>query len=198
MSDPRAADGDLTAKAKIRNAALDLYAEHGEDRVSMRQIAAAAGVTVGLVQHHFKTKEGIRDAVDQLVVDYHASAIADAATPDGGIAEVSALRDRAVSEMLEANPAVLNYLRRQLLDPSSRSRLLARLTELSRAQVMELRDEKLASTDRSIAEQAVGLMVRQLGQLFLQPMVDAMWDQLAPSDPQATTKPPLTVSARTT
>ena len=46
MTDPRASDEDLTAKARIRNAALDLYAERGEDRVSMRAVAAAAGVAV--------------------------------------------------------------------------------------------------------------------------------------------------------
>lgn len=73
MTDPRASDEDLTAKARIRNAALDLYAERGEDRVSMRAVAAAAGVAVGLVQHHFKTKDGLRVAVEQLVVDYYGT-----------------------------------------------------------------------------------------------------------------------------
>ncbi len=82
MTDPRASDEDLTAKARIRNAALDLYAERGEDRVSMRAVAAAAGVAVGLVQHHFKTKDGLRVAVEQLVVDYYALAIA--SVPDEG------------------------------------------------------------------------------------------------------------------
>ena len=60
---PRAGDQDLTAKARIRNAALDLYASQGEDRTSMRAIAAAAGVTVGLLVHHYGTKDKIRDAV---------------------------------------------------------------------------------------------------------------------------------------
>jgi hypothetical protein len=41
--DPRATDVDLTLKARIRNAALDLYARDGEDRVSMRAIATAVG-----------------------------------------------------------------------------------------------------------------------------------------------------------
>ena len=66
MVDPRATVDDLTAKARIRNTALDLYATHGEDRISLRAIAAEAGVAVGLVQHHFKTKAGLRNAVDQL------------------------------------------------------------------------------------------------------------------------------------
>ena len=55
--------GDLTARARIRNEAFSLYAIQGEERVSMRAVAAAAGVTIGLVQHHFGTKEGVYLAV---------------------------------------------------------------------------------------------------------------------------------------
>ncbi|MGL5443325.1 MAG: TetR/AcrR family transcriptional regulator, partial [[Mycobacterium] stephanolepidis] len=75
MANPRATDEDLTAKARIRNTALDLYAQYGEERISLRAVASAAGVTLGLVQHHFKTKAGLRQAVDQLVVDYHVEAL---------------------------------------------------------------------------------------------------------------------------
>ncbi|MBB1022189.1 helix-turn-helix transcriptional regulator, partial [Dietzia sp. E1] len=53
---PRSADGDITARARIRYAALELYSDHGEDRVSMRRVAAEVGVTIGLIQHHFGTK----------------------------------------------------------------------------------------------------------------------------------------------
>ena len=45
---PRATGEDLTAKARIRNAAMDLYAQQGEDRTSMRAIADAA--YLGFVQ----------------------------------------------------------------------------------------------------------------------------------------------------
>ncbi|MGS2809179.1 MULTISPECIES: TetR/AcrR family transcriptional regulator [Nocardia] len=197
MTDPRAGVNDLTAKAKIRNAALDLYAEQGEDRVSMRAVAAAAGVTVGLVQHHFKTKDGLRNAVEQLVVDYHAQAIADA-PGDGSPAEVAAARDEAVRRMLEDHPPVVNYLRRVLLDPAgAHSRLLARLTELSRTEVSKLREAGSASTRRSEATQVVGLMIRQLGHLFLQPMVDSMWEQLATPETPETSKPKLKVLIET-
>ena len=57
-------DGDLTGRAVIRNAALRLFAEHGHDAVTMRGIAAAAGVSPALVVHHFGSKEGLRAAVD--------------------------------------------------------------------------------------------------------------------------------------
>lgn len=176
--DPLVSDDDLTAKAKIRNAALTLYADRGEDAVSMRAVAAAAGVTVGLVQHHFKTKAGLRDAVEQLIVDYFARAIASAPT-DGTTAQVAAARDEAVGQMLAANPTVVDYMRRSLLDPRpERNRLLGRLTELTRAEVAKLRGAGVASTRRAEAEQVVDVMVRQVGHLFLQPMIDVMWGQL--------------------
>lgn len=55
---------DLTARAQIRNAALRLFAERGSDAVTVREIATAAGVSPGLVIHHFGSKDGLRAAVD--------------------------------------------------------------------------------------------------------------------------------------
>src|ERR1051326_5937199 len=57
-------EGDLTGKANIRNAALRLFAERGHDAVTVREIAAAAGVSPALVVHHFGSKDGLRAAVD--------------------------------------------------------------------------------------------------------------------------------------
>jgi hypothetical protein len=37
--------------ARIRDAALTLFADHGIEAASLRTIAKAAGVSVGLVQH---------------------------------------------------------------------------------------------------------------------------------------------------
>lgn len=192
MVNPRATNDDLTAKARIRNTALDLYAKYGEDRISMRAIASEAGVAVGLVQHHFKTKAGLRDAVDQLVVDHFSTAIAEAPT-DGSPAEVAAARDEAVRQMLRANPPVLDYLRRVLMAPSDdRLHLLNVMVELTQREVGALRKSGLASTKRPEAIQVVALMMRQMGELFLQPLVDAIWDQVgAPDDPQ---KPQLSVT----
>ena len=65
MPNVRSADeDDLTARATIRNAALRLFAEAGHEAVSVRQIAAEAGVSPALVLHHFGSKAGLREAVD--------------------------------------------------------------------------------------------------------------------------------------
>ena len=160
MVNPRATNEDLTAKARIRNAALDLYSQHGEDRVSLRAVAAQAGVTLGLVQHHFKTKAGLRDAVDQLIVDYFAAAIAEVAE-EGTIAEITAARDKAVRQMLEQNPPVVNYVRRALLEPSENHlHLLDVLVDLTRREVGALRKSGRASTKRRESTQIIRVFVQ--------------------------------------
>jgi AcrR family transcriptional regulator len=59
---------DLTARARIRDAALRQFGEQGFERTTIRGIAATAGVSPGLVRHHFGSKEALRDAVDEHVL----------------------------------------------------------------------------------------------------------------------------------
>ncbi|MET0419746.1 MAG: TetR family transcriptional regulator [Actinoplanes sp.] len=56
---------DLTARARIRDAAITLFAERGIDGATIRDIAQAADVSSGLLRHHFGSKEGLRDACDE-------------------------------------------------------------------------------------------------------------------------------------
>ena len=51
--------GDRTAKARIRDAAIECYAFHGDD-CTARMVAEKAGVSPGLVIHHFGSMEGLR------------------------------------------------------------------------------------------------------------------------------------------
>jgi len=60
---------DLTARARIRDAALALFAERGMDGATIRDIAKAAGVSGGLVRHHFGSKDGLRAACDSYALD---------------------------------------------------------------------------------------------------------------------------------
>lgn len=60
-------ESDLTAVARIRNAALLRFARDGFG-VGLRTIAADAGVTAGLITHHFGSKDGLRRACDTEVL----------------------------------------------------------------------------------------------------------------------------------
>jgi AcrR family transcriptional regulator len=192
MVNPRASDDDLTAKARIRNAALDLFSQYGEDRISLRAIASEAKVSLGVVQHHFKTKARLREAVDQLVVDYFAQAIAEVPT-EGSPGQIGAARDAAVRQMLRDNPTVINYLRRALLEPSeTRLHLIDVLVDLTRREVGELRRSGRASTKRRESAQIARILLQQMGELFLQPMIDAVWDRVG--EPGDISKPRLRVT----
>lgn len=59
---------DLTAAARIRDTAVDQFGRHGFG-VGVRAIAAAAGVSPGLVNHHFGSKEQLRAACDSYVAE---------------------------------------------------------------------------------------------------------------------------------
>lgn len=64
MASPGIDPADLTARARIRDAALLHFGEHGFDRATIRGIAETAGVSSGLVRHHFGSKQALREACD--------------------------------------------------------------------------------------------------------------------------------------
>jgi AcrR family transcriptional regulator len=59
---------DLTATARIRDAASEQFGQHGFN-VGLRVIAKAAGVSAALVIHHFGSKDGLRKACDDYVAE---------------------------------------------------------------------------------------------------------------------------------
>jgi len=69
--EPRLSDDpafeDLTARARIREAAIRLFAEHGVEETAVLDIAKEAGVSGGLIRHHFGSKDGLRVACDTYV-----------------------------------------------------------------------------------------------------------------------------------
>lgn len=61
-------DRDLTNRARIRDAAVAVFGERGFS-TGVRAVAAAAGVSPGLVNHHFGSKEGLRAECDAHVLE---------------------------------------------------------------------------------------------------------------------------------
>lgn len=60
---------DRTARARIRDAALREFGRRGFSATTLRLIASEAGVSPALVVHHFGSKQGLRDALDQALAD---------------------------------------------------------------------------------------------------------------------------------
>src|SRR5699024_5323512 len=101
---------DLTARARIRDAALEQFADKGIEGAKMRGIASAAGVSLGLVQHHFGTKAGLRLACDELVIEVFNRRVLYLHQKDQ-LANVNAL-----AELFAESPLLLRYLSRAALD----------------------------------------------------------------------------------
>lgn len=60
---------DLSTAARIRTSAFDLFSKHGVRSTTVRMIADSAGVSVGLVLHHFGSKNGLRTACDEWLLE---------------------------------------------------------------------------------------------------------------------------------
>lgn len=101
---------DLTARARIRDAALAEFATHGYHATTMRGIAAAAGVSTGLVQHHFTSKEALRAACDDAVIDAFRRRLT-AAAESGDLGDADFL-----ASLYETSPPLLRYLARTMVD----------------------------------------------------------------------------------
>ena len=64
----RSAAEDLSTRARIRDAAIDLFGRDGFAPTTIRRVAAESGVSPGLVIHHFGSKAGLREACDRHVI----------------------------------------------------------------------------------------------------------------------------------
>ncbi|PUB32128.1 TetR family transcriptional regulator [Promicromonospora sp. AC04] len=101
---------DLTARARIRDAALAEFGTQGIAGATIRGIAKRAGVSPALVQHHFGTKEGLRAACDDHVLEYYRSTT-ETAFERGHISDSSFL-----AKIYDSSQPVLDYLARALVD----------------------------------------------------------------------------------
>jgi TetR/AcrR family transcriptional regulator, regulator of cefoperazone and chloramphenicol sensitivity len=98
---------DLTARARIRDGAMELFSERGYAGTSIRDVAQSAGVSPGLVQHHFGSKAGLRDACDAHVLELLGMLTARKL-------ERTEYDREFLASLIEASGPVLRYLARGL------------------------------------------------------------------------------------
>ncbi|HEX6498195.1 MAG TPA: TetR family transcriptional regulator [Micromonosporaceae bacterium] len=167
----RSASDDRTARAVIRDEALRLFAAHGTDAVTLRQIAAAAGVSPALVVHHFGSKEGLREVVDQHVLDTFESMFAELTGPDApDLADPATAGSMAESLVrhLPADSPIPAYLRRMLLSDSPAGRhLFERLFQLSRGALDALVEAGMSGPGADPDVRAAVLMANDLAVLLM-------------------------------
>lgn len=185
-----AGDEDLTARAAIRNAALRLFADDGPDAVTVRQIAALAGVSPALVLHHFGSKAGLRRAVDEFAAGAFDQLLETggqedvlAAMTSGDAASLAA----AFAQVFPADSPLPAYLRRLLLsgDPAGAA-LFTRWFEGTQALLQALEAQGLARPSRDPAVRAAFLLANDLALVLLRDRITESlgFDPLSPEGVQ--------------
>jgi AcrR family transcriptional regulator len=168
-SDP----ADLTAAAAIRIAATGLFAERGYADVTIRQVAAAAGVSPALVIHHYGSKENLRAALEDRVAAFVESMLADLArvTEEGGSASVAGL----FADRLEREPGMAGYIRRLLADGGPAGiALFRRLYQVTTAGMQALEQAGVVRPSRDEAVRNAFLLSNDLAMLLLRPHLSAV------------------------
>lgn len=105
--------GDFTARARIRDAAMRLFADHGPAATTIRAVAEQADVAPGLVSHHFGSKQGLRDACDDYVLEYLREIVAQ------GVDEQGVADPAYLDQVYQGASDVMRYVARALVDGSA-------------------------------------------------------------------------------
>jgi AcrR family transcriptional regulator len=108
---------DLTATARIRDAAIEQFGRHGFG-TGLRAIAEAAGVSAALVIHHFGSKESLRKACDDYVLELVRE------SKSGALRSMSPATWFAELAEIESYAPVVAYLMRSLQSGGDLARAL--------------------------------------------------------------------------
>ena len=92
-------------------------------------------------------------------------------------------KDRTVALprfVIDAIAGSCQDIRRVVLEPSENQlQLLDGIVDFTRSEIGMLRDAGLASKKRPESHQILTVLVRQFGELLLQPMIEAVWERAA-------------------
>lgn len=153
---------DRTAFARIRDAAIVRFGDVGFEKTTVRDIAAAAGVSPGLVLHHFGSKERLRGACDDYVVAEFARSRIEAV--ESGVTDPF-----AAMAGVQAEQHLMRYFLQGLKDDSpGASRLFGTLFEET-LRLMELSvDQGVIRPSDNMHDVTAVLLAWQFGGLLLQ------------------------------
>lgn len=85
-------DDDRTTSAKLRDACIELVSEAGSKAATARAVADRAGVSLGLIRHHFGSMAALMHACDQHIATLVRSRKEDAIAQGAGYDALAALR----------------------------------------------------------------------------------------------------------
>ena len=150
---------------------MGLFAARGVAASSMRAIASEAGVSPGLIIHHFGSKEGLIRAVDEAVIARIDLALREVPM-EGAEPELISRRAQVIAEFLRSQPALCDYLGRALVERTEASaELFHRLFSFA-AHDARLVAAQVLRGDTDPFWRAMHQIILIIGPLMLRPLIE--------------------------
>jgi AcrR family transcriptional regulator len=165
-------EDDLTAAARIRNAALEGFARDGVTATSIRDVAKAAKVSAGLVQHHFKTKAALQQAVNEHVVQIAMEAFEGLEETTTTDELVQTIGDRITGLVRDHRSAALYVIRSVAQGEEAGLNIFDGLVALATAHVERLARDETLREDVDQLWTALHLVIFNLGTVLFEPAID--------------------------
>jgi TetR/AcrR family transcriptional regulator, regulator of cefoperazone and chloramphenicol sensitivity len=159
---------DLTAHARIRNAALAGFARDGVAATSIRDVAKAAGVSPGLVQHYFRSKAALVRAVNDRVIAIAAAAFS-AELDSGPQADVFQQVGDRITGLVRDNPLALLYVARSTADGEEAALgIFDAFVTIARGQISAMADQGVIDPGTDLDWLALHSVVYNLGTILFE------------------------------
>ncbi|WP_297735064.1 TetR/AcrR family transcriptional regulator [uncultured Maricaulis sp.] len=98
-----------TTKARIERAALQLFARHGMDGVSIKQIAEACTISDGAMYRHFKSKDALARLMFEAIHKTLLGMVASHLKPNASLEEIARALVTAYCTLADEDPAQFTY-----------------------------------------------------------------------------------------
>jgi AcrR family transcriptional regulator len=167
---PGVPDADLSSVARIRNIALRGFARDGVDATSIRRVAAEAGVSPGLVQHHYPSKLALRAAVDEHVLALAFERFSILPEGDGDLFQM--LGDQVTAFVSEHPDALLYVARAALEGQEAALGLFDAFVGLAEASCRTMIEAGVVRSDIDVEWAALHIVIFNLGTLLLRTAIE--------------------------
>jgi len=164
-------------KLRLIKVAMRMFADKGYDGITVRDISAAADVSVGLINHHFGSKEGLREAVDRHFIEQFEEVLFEErpapSSEAEGIAQSVEFTENWINRHIDDWDLTKAYMRRALLEGSDwGSGLFDRFYNVVRTAVDRMDADGKIRPDVDRLWLPLLVMYLELGTLLLEPYVE--------------------------
>jgi AcrR family transcriptional regulator len=164
-------------KLRLIKVAMRMFADKGYDGITVRDISAAAEVSVGLINHHFGSKEGLREAVDKYFIEQFEEVLFEErpvpTSEAEGLAQSVEFTENWINRHIDDWDLTKAYMRRALLEGSDwGAGLFERFYNVVRTSVDRMDADGKIRPDVDRLWLPLLVMYLELGTLLLEPYVE--------------------------